>query len=1273
MAKNVRRLDHIGDYTIHRILGQGAWGKVYLCVREGSQNYVAVKVLDRKLGQDPDLLARFDGNAEAAAQLRHPHIARVREIGTFEGRHYFTMDFVEGESLRERLDRSGKLPPGEAIRIVTEAAEALDAAYEKKVTHSNLKPENFLLGRDGGLKLTDFCGGSPESGSQSPADPDEEVTLPDDLAVGGADARKDIFDLGAVFYHMLTGEALPAGSRGGIGLRQQAFRAIPDEIRPVLSRMLDPEPEGRFQDPAALLTALERIAPQEDEHDTRAAAAVLVPEAEPEPALAGTKPGTAPEEAKFDTVEASRGAEKLAAAGEGARAPRNWTRLIGIASTVVALFVCVGGVLMLKRSWYQDAQRNAPDPLGVVDPGGSPGGPEETGPETAGEPAEEPGQTDEEFAKALRDTDDRTEALVDSGHFGAAIDLVSELGFEYGNDKTRAEEIRRRERELQDLAVVTFAIAEAKARECGDPQEAIKALRHAAETFGLVPLHRRAESVIKEFEVLLEPKPEEAPEVPQEVPPEDELGPPPAEGPGTTATEPGQAEVGEAEEGDEKQPSPVPEDTPGSPDALAADLLRHFRDRDYIKARQRLTQECAKITDPAELRHLTGALDLMTEAEQFWTEAQKGIRQMVGRPCSFGLLTGTGSIRIEGVLKSVGKVHLVVDVQGREVLARLRALQVEDAAKLTSVLRPLEGATHRALAIVFLFEPDLEKAREWLETARTNGQDVEGLTALLADPESTPRRVEKAKQRGEVNALLKAAREGASRGSPEALKERLARHAQVWEGTELGKEITEALRKLSEEPKEEPEVDAAVELWDSAKQNALKQRWKRVLERTQTLARKHQESETYVKNEDAIWKLAAEASMRLCEETADEVDSRERQKLSGQSRPGAVAVRPDGKGEAPTLDEAIRKAGTSGIVVLSPGRFAEQITVSRADGTAEKPFAILGVPGGRSALSGLRDIQDCRENRDGSAWFPSLQLPGDPKLLQDGRPLTSVGKAPDAPGTYHLDEKAKRCTVVPFKTEGDRKPTFQTPAFAKGSLLQIRSCDHLLLRDLVLEHSTGAVNFQGQAGNVTLHRVSAYKHGPLSFGSGPVTLRDCILPVTCQFPGAQQLSATGCVFRTVELAKSDVPQEAVFRNCVFLGGLVSHNDPHTRLIVRNCVFFQCQDAIQLDNGDNVEISDCIFADTLQSAIAVQKEGDRMTIRNVCLWHNGSDYGGAAKAGARCFSSDPLFAHWEKGDYRLQPDSPCRGKAADGGDLGVNWSKEQWGRWFRYVLAHPDAL
>jgi len=1267
MAKKVRRLDHIGDYSIHRIIGQGAWGKVYQCVRRGSQNYIAVKVLDRKLGRDPDVLARFDGNAGAAAQLRHPNIVRVREIGTFEGRHYFTMDFVEGENLRDRLERRGKLLSGEAIRIVTEAADALDAAYEKGITHSNLKLENFLICRDGTLKLTDFCGGGPGSGGRSQADSDEEVTPPDELAMGGADTRKDAFDLGAVFYHMLTGEELPSAASGGLGVRQQAFRAIPDEIRPVLSRMLDPDPEDRFQEPAELREALDRIAPQEEEHDTRAAAAVLVPDTGPEPAQAEAEPETDEEEAKFDTAEGSRGAKGLAASGEGESAPRNWTRLIVIASTVVALVVCVGGVIVLKRSWYQDAQRHAPDPLGAVDPAGDPEG---TEPETTEEPPEEPAQPDEEFAEALRDADSRIEALVDSGHFGAAIDVVSELTLDHGD----REEIRQRERQLSDLAVATFAIAEAKARECGDPQEAIKALRHAAETFGLVHLHRRAESVIREFEALLETQPKEKPEPPQEVPPEDELGLPPADDEETSAAEPGGTEAEEAVEGDAKQPSPVAEGTTGSPDPLADDLLRYFRDRDYALARKRLMQECAKVTDPAELRHLTGALDLMTEAEQFWTEVQKGARQMVGRRCSFGLLTGAGSIRIEGVLKTVGKANLVVDVQGRDVMAPLRSLQVEDAAKLSaSVLRPLDGTTHRALAVAFLFEADLEKAREWLETAGTNGQDVESLTALLDDPKSTPRRVEKAKQRGEVTALLTVAKEGSFRGTPEAMKERLAKHAEAWKGTELGKEIEEALQKLSEEPEEKPEVDVAAELWESARQNALKQRWKRVLERTRTLAHKHQDSETYVKNEDAIKKLAAEASMRICEEAADEADSRERSKLTSQSRPGVVAVRQDGKGDASTLDEAIGKAGTSGIIVLSAGRFAEQISVRSVDGTVEKPFAILGVPGGRAALSGLRDIQDCRENRDGLLWFPSLQLPDDPKLLQEGRPLTSVGKAPDAPGTYHVDEKAKRCTVVPFKTEDGRKPTFQTQAFAKGNLLQIRSCNNLLIRDLVLEHSSGAVSFQDKTANITLHRVSAYKHGPLSFGGGPVILKDCILPVTCRFPGARQISATGCVFRTVELAKSDVPQEALFRNCVFLGGLISHNDPHTRLVVRNCVFFQCQDAIKLDNGDNVEITDCIFADALQCAIAVQKEADRMDLRNICFWHNGSDYGGAAKAGTRCFRSDPLFAHWEKGDYRLQPDSPCRGKAADGGDLGVNWNKEQWGRWFRYVLARPDLL
>jgi len=208
------------SYTIERELGRGGMATVYLARDTKHQRPVALKVLE------PDLAAslgseRFRREITTAAQLQHPHILGVFDSGeTADGQLWFTMPFVEGESLRDQLKRERQLPIAEAVRITREIAGALDYAHEANVIHRDIKPENILLTKRGDALLADFgiaraLFDEPSTG----ASPSAGLTMTG-LAIGtpqymspeqasgdrSLDARSDVYALGAVCYEMLAGE-----------------------------------------------------------------------------------------------------------------------------------------------------------------------------------------------------------------------------------------------------------------------------------------------------------------------------------------------------------------------------------------------------------------------------------------------------------------------------------------------------------------------------------------------------------------------------------------------------------------------------------------------------------------------------------------------------------------------------------------------------------------------------------------------------------------------------------------------------------------------------------------------------------------------------------------------------------------------------------------------------------------------------------------------------------------------------------------------------------
>ncbi len=202
-----------GDYEIQARLGQGGMGAVYRARQTILNRVVALKVMAPQIADDPAYVARFVREAAAAANLSHPNMVLVYTAGKIEGSHYIAMEFVEGESLRNRLDREGKLDPREAIAITVYIAQALQYAWNKaRLIHRDIKPDNIFLSKAGEVKVGDLGlaksvgGASTEMTASGVAMGSPHYIAPEQArGVKDIDFRADVYSLGCSLYHMLTG------------------------------------------------------------------------------------------------------------------------------------------------------------------------------------------------------------------------------------------------------------------------------------------------------------------------------------------------------------------------------------------------------------------------------------------------------------------------------------------------------------------------------------------------------------------------------------------------------------------------------------------------------------------------------------------------------------------------------------------------------------------------------------------------------------------------------------------------------------------------------------------------------------------------------------------------------------------------------------------------------------------------------------------------------------------------------------------------------------
>jgi serine/threonine protein kinase/tetratricopeptide (TPR) repeat protein len=279
----------LGPYEVIAPIGAGGMGEVYRATDTRLDRSVAIKVLPSETTNDPHARERFEREARALSRLSHPHICGIFDVGHQDGIDFLVMEYLEGETLRERI-AAGPIPVPRAVEFGIQMADALDKAHGVGVVHRDLKPGNVML-TSTGVKLLDFglakLASHPGAGARPAASNVQTVLNPDHLTRPGttlgtvaymspeqargedSDARGDVFALGAVLYEIVTGRAAFGGPTSAVIFDEILNRTptpptsirqnLPSDVDRVIARALEKDPDLRYQSAADLAAELRRV------------------------------------------------------------------------------------------------------------------------------------------------------------------------------------------------------------------------------------------------------------------------------------------------------------------------------------------------------------------------------------------------------------------------------------------------------------------------------------------------------------------------------------------------------------------------------------------------------------------------------------------------------------------------------------------------------------------------------------------------------------------------------------------------------------------------------------------------------------------------------------------------------------------------------------------------------------------------------------------------------------------------------------------------------
>src|SRR5438552_923994 len=275
----------LGPYEIQSPLGVGGMGEVYKARDTRLDRTVAIKILPESLAADPQFRERFDREARAISHLTHPHVCVLHDIGHQDGTDFLVLEYLEGETLAERLKR-GALPLDQALSLAIQIASALGQAHRAGITHRDLKPGNVMVTK-AGAKLLDFGLAKTAAPAVSGAGLSMLPTTPRGITAQGtilgtfqymapeqvegkeADARSDIFSIGVVVYEMVTGKRAFEGSSAASVVAAILEREPPtmSSLQPltpvaldhIVSRCLAKDPDERWQNASDVMRELKWI------------------------------------------------------------------------------------------------------------------------------------------------------------------------------------------------------------------------------------------------------------------------------------------------------------------------------------------------------------------------------------------------------------------------------------------------------------------------------------------------------------------------------------------------------------------------------------------------------------------------------------------------------------------------------------------------------------------------------------------------------------------------------------------------------------------------------------------------------------------------------------------------------------------------------------------------------------------------------------------------------------------------------------------------------
>lgn len=267
----------IPGFRLDRMIGEGGFGQVWSAYRDTDDRHCAVKVLHLELVRSIDALTRFQRELDAIQRLQHPNVVSAMDHGTLsDGRPYLVLEYIQGPSLRDVIQQRGAIPPTEVLEILGPLCEALQVAHDAGLVHRDVKASNVILARQGDalrpvlldfglVKLVDQVGPGLTSSRSMLGTP--AAMAPEQMRGQPVDQRTDVYALGLLAYHMLTGQPAFGGAPGvvqsylqvhGPRPRPSAKVDLDPAIDDPIGRALAPEPAERFASARELFEALKQ-------------------------------------------------------------------------------------------------------------------------------------------------------------------------------------------------------------------------------------------------------------------------------------------------------------------------------------------------------------------------------------------------------------------------------------------------------------------------------------------------------------------------------------------------------------------------------------------------------------------------------------------------------------------------------------------------------------------------------------------------------------------------------------------------------------------------------------------------------------------------------------------------------------------------------------------------------------------------------------------------------------------------------------------------------